>query len=62
LQDHPYFIGTQFHPEFKSRPLRSSAPFLGLLLAASGRLEEYLQNLPEDPLISPRLLSSENAS
>ena len=22
LKDHPFFIGTQFHPEFKSRPLR----------------------------------------
>ncbi len=19
-QDHPYFLGTQFHPEFRSRP------------------------------------------
>jgi CTP synthase len=22
LKDHPFFVGTQFHPEFKSRPLR----------------------------------------
>lgn len=22
IEDHPFFIGTQFHPEFKSRPLR----------------------------------------
>jgi len=21
LKDHPFFVGTQFHPEFKSRPL-----------------------------------------
>ena len=21
LSDHPYFLGCQFHPEFKSRPL-----------------------------------------
>jgi CTP synthase len=30
---HPYFIGVQFHPEFKSRPLRPSPVFLGLLEA-----------------------------
>ena len=23
LADHPFFVGTQFHPEFKSRPLRA---------------------------------------
>jgi len=22
LKNHPFFLGTQFHPEFKSRPLR----------------------------------------
>ena len=22
VSDHPFFVGTQFHPEFKSRPLR----------------------------------------
>ena len=36
LSDHPYFVGTQYHPEFKSRPNRPSPPFLGLLKAASG--------------------------
>ncbi len=36
LSDHPYYIGTQYHPEFKSRPNRPSPPFLGLLKAACG--------------------------
>ena len=36
LENHPYFVGTQYHPEFKSRPNRPSPPFLGLLMAASG--------------------------
>jgi CTP synthase len=36
LPDHPYFLGTQFHPEFRSRPTRASPPFLGLLDAALG--------------------------
>jgi CTP synthase len=31
--DHPYFIGTQFHPEFRSRPTRASPPFVGLVEA-----------------------------
>jgi CTP synthase len=29
--EHPYFVGTQFHPEFRSRPGRASPPFVGLL-------------------------------
>jgi CTP synthase len=41
LSDHPFFVGTQFHPEFKSRPRKPSPPFLGLCLAASGRLSGY---------------------
>ena len=36
LKDHPYYVGTQYHPEFKSRPSRPSPPFLGLLKAAVG--------------------------
>ena len=31
LPDHPYFLGTQFHPEFRSRPTRASPPFVGFL-------------------------------
>ena len=34
LEGHPYYVGVQFHPEFKSRPGRPSPPFLGLLQAA----------------------------
>ena len=33
---HPYYIGCQFHPEFKSRPQNPSPPFYGLVLAAAG--------------------------
>jgi CTP synthase len=35
LDGHPYFVGVQYHPEFKSRPNRPSPPFLGLLQAAT---------------------------
>lgn len=32
---HPYFIGTQAHPELTSRPLRPSPLFMGLIRAAA---------------------------
>lgn len=37
LVDHPYFIATQFHPEFKSRPNRPHPLFFGLVRAALER-------------------------
>lgn len=33
LPNHPYFVGAQFHPEFKSRPGKPSALFLGKILS-----------------------------
>jgi len=30
LPTHPFYVGVQFHPEFKSRPRRPSALFLGI--------------------------------
>lgn len=29
--DHPYFVAVQYHPEYISRPLKPSAPYLGLI-------------------------------
>ena len=34
LREHPFFIGSQFHPEFKSRPLRPSPLHTALIKAA----------------------------
>ncbi len=34
LKNHPFFVGVQFHPEFKSRPLRPHPLFKGLIEAA----------------------------
>lgn len=34
LADHPFFVGTQFHPEYKSRPLTPHPLFLAFLKAA----------------------------
>ncbi|KAG5016934.1 hypothetical protein JHK82_022580 [Glycine max] len=43
LPNHPYFIGAQFHPEFKSRPGKPSPLFLGFIGAACGQLDAVLQ-------------------
>jgi CTP synthase len=37
LEDHPWFVGVQFHPEFKSRPIRSHPLFRELVAAAKKR-------------------------
>ncbi len=37
LTDHPWFLGCQFHPEFKSQPLRPHPLFAGFIGAAVGR-------------------------
>ncbi|MGL4854188.1 MAG: glutamine amidotransferase-related protein, partial [Lentisphaeria bacterium] len=34
LPTHPFFIACQFHPEFKSRPLKSHPIFHGFIAAA----------------------------
>ena len=34
LANHPFFIGVQFHPEFKSRPLQPHPIFRGFVKAA----------------------------
>ena len=36
LKGHPYFVAAQYHPEFKSRPLKPSPLFYGLICASSG--------------------------
>ena len=42
LPDHPWFVGVQFHPEYLSRVLRPSKPYLGLVAAAAGCLAEVM--------------------
>lgn len=45
-RDHPYFVGVQYHPEYLTRPLAPSPPFLGLVAAASGPqvLKDFLKD------------------
>lgn len=42
LKDHPWFVGVQFHPEYLSRVLEPSRPYLGFVAASAGCLEEVL--------------------
>ncbi|MDD1679476.1 MAG: CTP synthase [Methanomicrobiales archaeon] len=37
IKGHPFYLATQFHPEFTSRPAHPSPPFLGFVRAARER-------------------------
>ncbi|KAJ9105395.1 CTP synthase ura7 [Naganishia friedmannii] len=54
MEDHPFFVGLQAHPEFSTRPLNPSPPFLGLVAAACGQdvLEQQMR-LNEQGYVSP---------
>lgn len=45
LKDHPWFVGVQFHPEYLSRVLAPSKPFLGFIATAAGVFDEVMQKL-----------------
>lgn len=40
IKEHPWFVGTQFHPEFKSRPNRPHPLFRDFVRAAVGYMEK----------------------
>lgn len=42
IKEHPYFVGVQYHPEYISRPVRPSPPYLGLILASIGKLPQFI--------------------
>ena len=43
LEDHPYFVGVQFHPEFRSRPTNPHPLFRDFIAAAKETLPEGAQ-------------------
>ena len=47
LPDHPFFVASQFHPEFKSRPTRAHPLFREFVRAALERAEAQSVTLPE---------------
>ena len=46
LKDHPYFVASQFHPEFKSRPWEP-APMFNSFIAASKNIEFVVENVED---------------
>lgn len=42
LPEHPFFLATQFHPEFRSRPNNPHPLFLGFVEAALGKCNATL--------------------
>lgn len=59
IKNHPYFVAVQFHPEYLSRPLKPSPPFLGLILAATGKLTAYIN---KGFRVSPRNVNTDDES
>ncbi|TFK72827.1 CTP synthase, partial [Pluteus cervinus] len=68
LKDHPYFVGLQAHPEFCTRPLNPSPPFLGFIAAACGpdvleeqtkyQLENFKPPHPQEAMVAEEVLKS----
>lgn len=50
LSDHPFFVGVQFHPEFKSRPNQAHPLFKGFITAALNQAK----SIPADDADSAR--------
>ncbi|KAG2599084.1 hypothetical protein PVAP13_5KG414400 [Panicum virgatum] len=58
IPKHRYFVGAQFHPEFKSRPSKPSPLFVGLVAAASGQLDRVLQDCCNGHVVPARHILS----
>jgi CTP synthase len=43
LDDHPFFVASQFHPEFKSRPERPAPLFRSFIAASLDRAAEHIE-------------------
>ncbi|MBA2513743.1 MAG: CTP synthase [Solirubrobacterales bacterium] len=66
ISDHPFFVASQFHPEFKSRPERPAPLFREFVRAALERAHEQRpEDLPEvsdaDPEIGRELSESRSS-
>jgi CTP synthase (UTP-ammonia lyase) len=50
IRDHPFMVGTQFHPEFRSRPDRPHPLFRELVRAARDRARAAASVAAEEPV------------
>jgi len=48
LPSHPFFVGVQFHPEFKSQPLHPHPVFRGFVAAAKALAGKKPERVPEE--------------
>ncbi|TVY57033.1 CTP synthase [Lachnellula suecica] len=48
LADHPWYVGVQFHPEYKSKVLDPSRPYLGFFAASAGCLEQTTAEIVQE--------------
>jgi CTP synthase len=58
MKDHPFMVGSQFHPEFKSRPNRPHPLFNAFLAAAVAR-QETRENARRDMADAPESVIAE---
>jgi len=61
LDDHPFFVASQFHPEFKSRPERPAPLFRGFVAAALERVGSSEDSLDDRQATSPARPSAQRA-
>jgi CTP synthase len=48
IEDHPWFVGVQYHPEYISQPLSPSLPILGLVAASLGCLDQITKEICQE--------------
>ncbi|HUU12451.1 MAG TPA: CTP synthase [Terriglobia bacterium] len=56
IRDHPWFLGCQFHPEFKSRPLTPHPLFKAFIGAACQHRKQRLGARPEPARVAGRMV------
>lgn len=59
---HPYFVGTQAHPEFRSRPTQAHPLFSGLVAAALERKNPTVSVVDTDQPANSKGTTSQGAS
>ncbi|MBV59561.1 MAG: hypothetical protein CMO58_08215 [Verrucomicrobiales bacterium] len=62
LSGHPFYVAVQYHPEYLSRPMKPSAPYLGLILAATDKLQSFLSMDNSTRSTSAKLVKDEDSS
>jgi CTP synthase len=59
LRDHPFMLGSQFHPEFRSRPNRPHPLFSAFIRTIQERAKPYSQ--PETEELDSEMLEDQRA-